>query len=92
MKIRHAFTAICLAALAGCASTHAGSGGTSEMDRNMTKMQDEMSRIHSTSDPQERKRLMNEHMKTMHERMGMTQKMMEQDKTPETQPKETHPH
>ena len=41
------------------------------MQGNMQHMRDLMARIHETSDPTERRRLMDEHMRTMHDAMHM---------------------
>ncbi len=43
----------------------------SEMRENMTKMQQQMEKLMATTDPQERERLMHEHMQTMQERQKM---------------------
>lgn len=64
----------------------AGMGG---MGDNMKKMREQMSRIHSTSDPQERQKLMEEHMQSMQDAMkamkgmgGMKMGMMDGKKCP----------
>src|SRR5581483_5899998 len=46
-----------------------------KMDRQMEKMRDLMKRIHTTQDPQERQRLMQEHMQAMQEGMKMMRGM-----------------
>ena len=46
-----------------------------KMDRQMEKMRDLMKRIHATQDPQERQRLMQEHMQAMQEGMKMMRGM-----------------
>lgn len=43
----------------------------SEMRENMKKMQQQMEKLMATTDPQERERLMHEHMQTMQERQKM---------------------
>jgi len=48
--------------------------------------------MHATPDPKERQRLMREHMATMHERMMMMQKMMEQNDSGAFEPLEPHTH
>ena len=48
-----------------------------KMPAMMSRMHDQMMQIHATSDPKERERLMNEHMKTMHESMPMMQGLKE---------------
>lgn len=50
-------------------------GGTRDMQAVMKKMQDEMTKIRSTSDPTERQKLLAEHMATMQETMGMMMNM-----------------
>jgi hypothetical protein len=51
-----------------------------KMPEMMERMQEQMSRIHATSDPKERARLMEEHMKSMHEAMPMMRGMLEHQK------------
>jgi exonuclease VII large subunit len=47
------------------------------MQMHMDKMRQQMAKIRSTKDPQERRRLMNAHMQQVHEAMGMmSQNMM----------------
>jgi hypothetical protein len=46
------------------------------MQENMKRMQDEMATIRATSDPKEKERLMEEHLKTMEQSMSMMQGMM----------------
>jgi tRNA-dihydrouridine synthase len=48
-----------------------------KMPEMMSRMQEQMKQIHATSDPKERERLMQEHMKAMHESMPMMQGMKE---------------
>lgn len=48
------------------------------MQTNMKRMQEQMAQIRSSSDPKERERLMDEHMKTMQQTMSMMDGMMEQ--------------
>ena len=48
-----------------------GMGNMATMQDNMKRMHDQMQKVHATSDPKERQRLMDEHMKTMHEAMYM---------------------
>jgi hypothetical protein len=47
----------------------------SQMQVNMTKMQSQMEKIHATTDPKERQKLMQAHMKTMQESMTMMRAM-----------------
>ena len=47
-----------------------------KMQEQMKQMQAQMEKIRATSDPKERQRLLAEHMKAMHEGMGMMQGMM----------------
>jgi hypothetical protein len=56
-----------------------------QVQRNMDAMREQMAQIHATQDPQERQRLMHEHMRSMHQGMmmmgqcmGMMQQMMQQ--------------
>ncbi len=58
---------------------HGGGMGMMDMDRmqeHMKEMRQEMERIHRTDDPEERGRLMREHMEMMHEGMGGMRGMM----------------
>src|ERR1700687_6224463 len=48
-----------------------------EMQDRMKKMQDLMSKIHSTSDPKERDKLMRSHMESMREGMKSMRAMMD---------------
>jgi periplasmic protein CpxP/Spy len=88
MLTRTLLAAACAALLAATAfaeETHhpeqqgkpAASKPAGNMPEMMTRMQEQMKQIHATSDPKERQRLMNEHMKTMHESMPMMQGMKE---------------
>jgi hypothetical protein len=47
-----------------------------QMQTRMQTMRDQMARIHATEDPEERQRLMQEHMQSMHEGMMMMGQMM----------------
>jgi hypothetical protein len=47
-----------------------------QMQGHMNAMREQMARIHATQDPEERQRLMHEHMQSMHEGMAMMGKMM----------------
>jgi len=47
------------------------------MQENMKRMQDQMAAIRAAKDPQQKERLMEEHMKTMESSMAMMRKMME---------------
>ena len=49
---------------------------TSKMQEQMQRVQEQMTKIRSSSDPKERQRLMGEHMKSMGEGMGMMRGMM----------------
>jgi protein CpxP len=49
-------------------------GGMPGMHKTMGKMQEQMAKIRSTSDPAERQKLMLEHMSTMREAMGTMMK------------------
>jgi hypothetical protein len=46
-----------------------------QMQKNMDAMHEQMARIHATQDPQERQRLMHEHMQNMHQGMMMMGQM-----------------
>ena len=48
---------------------------TERLQENMRKMQTQMEQIRATKDDKERERLMDEHMKTMREGMGMMRNM-----------------
>jgi hypothetical protein len=48
-----------------------------QMQSQMQAMHEQMARIHATTDPGERQRLMQEHMQTMHEGMTMMGQMMQ---------------
>jgi hypothetical protein len=48
----------------------------SSMQANMKRMQEQMAQIRASSDPKERERLMDEHMKTMQESMSKMHSMM----------------
>jgi len=50
---------------------------TQKMHKRMKNMQDLMEKLHSTSDPQEREKLMKEHMESMREGMKMMASMMD---------------
>lgn len=47
----------------------------SQMQTNMTLMQTQMDRIHATTDPKERQKLMQAHMQTMQDSMAMMRSM-----------------
>jgi hypothetical protein len=47
-----------------------------QMQTRMQAMREQMARIHATEDPEERQRLMQEHMRSMHEGMMMMGRMM----------------
>jgi len=47
-----------------------------QMQQRMQTMQEQMARLHETTDPAERRRLMQEHMQSMHEGMMMMGDMM----------------
>jgi hypothetical protein len=47
-----------------------------QMQTRMQGMREQMARIHATEDPEERQRLMQEHMQSMHEGMMMMGQMM----------------
>lgn len=55
-----------------------GDAGMGQMQQRMHAMQEQMARIHATSDPQERQRLMQEHMQSMSQGMAMMGRMMQQ--------------
>jgi len=50
--------------------------GVQQMEGRMRDMQALMDRIHNTKDPQERQRLMHEHMQAMEQGMTMLERMM----------------
>jgi hypothetical protein len=50
-------------------------GGTQDMQAAMQKMQEQMAKLRSTSDPTERQKLLTEHMSTMQGAMGTMMKM-----------------
>jgi len=80
MKISHVLIALislvltCAAQLPNAAAQPAPDVG--HMQARMQEMQALMERIRNTSDPQERQRLMTEHMQAMHEGMTMMGRMM----------------
>jgi len=47
----------------------------SQMRANMTEMQAQMEKVHATTDPKERQKLMRAHMQTMQESMAMMRSM-----------------
>jgi|SRR5579859_146381 len=53
----------------------AGSMKMDKMQEQMTKMHGQMEKIHATTDPQERRKLMDEHMQSMREGMKMMRGM-----------------
>ena len=88
MLTRSLVAAACAAALAATAfaddahqhgepALPAASNPAGDMPEMMSRMHDQMMKIHATSDPKERARLMDEHMKTMQEAMPMMQGMKE---------------
>jgi protein CpxP len=52
-----------------------GMAGMQGMQEHMQTLREQMARIHATSDPAERQRLMSEHMQSMEEHMGMMGRM-----------------
>ncbi|RFF28036.1 MULTISPECIES: hypothetical protein [unclassified Wenzhouxiangella] len=50
------------------------------MQKRMKKMRETMQQIHNTEDPDERRKLMQEHMRQMHEAMGQMQGMSQHRK------------
>ncbi len=89
MKFRKIAAAACVSALATLAfaddAHHADqqpqavpskAGGMDGMHANMKRMQEQMAQMRSASDPKERERLVNEHMKTMQDSMSMMHGMM----------------
>ena len=77
MRTRTLLAAALLAALCGAAIAHdarpPAMGMTGET---MQRMQEQMKKIQAASDPKERQRLVEEHMKTMQEAMPMMAGMM----------------
>lgn len=87
MRTRYLLAATCMAALAGAAfaeDTHhpaqaarpaaepvPGMMNMGRMGETMQRMQEQMKQIQAASDPKERQRLLEEHMKTMQEAMPM---------------------
>jgi hypothetical protein len=65
-----------LTALAQGPITPSAGEQMAQMQRNMDAMHEQMARIHATQDPQERQRLMHEHMQNMHQGMTMMGQMM----------------
>jgi hypothetical protein len=59
-----------------------------KMQGQMRDMQALMDRIHSTTDPQERRRLMSEHMQSMQQGMTMMSQMMRGEGDTPAQPRE----
>jgi hypothetical protein len=80
MKISHVLIALislvftCVAQLPTAAAQPAAEVG--QMQARMQEMQALMERIRSTSDPKVRQRLMDEHMRAMHDGMAMMGRMM----------------
>jgi hypothetical protein len=56
--------------------------GMSAMHANMKRMHEQMAQIRAASDPKERARLVDEHMKTMQSMSSMHCQMMEHDAAP----------
>ena len=54
----------------------AAAKGMPGMHENMKRMREQMAQIRAATDPKERERLMNEHMKTMEQSMSGMQGMM----------------
>jgi hypothetical protein len=82
MRTRYLLAAACAAALAGAvfaedahhpAAKPAAPGmmNMGKMGETMQRMQEQMKQIQAASDPKERQRLLEEHMKTMQEAMPM---------------------
>lgn len=87
MRTKYLLAAACLAALAGAAfaedAHHPGQAdkpaakpapgmmNMGKMSQTMQRMQEQMKQIQAASDPKERQRLLEEHMKTMQEAMPM---------------------
>lgn len=74
------FSVLALLSLGGLAQ-ESGQGTqptpqTEQMQTRMQAMREQMARIHATEDPEERQRLMQEHMRSMHEGMMMMGRMM----------------
>jgi len=85
MKKGYLLIALSLLPLAGAAQApneqNQGETATTpqmqQMQSHMETMREQMARIHATTDPEERQRLMEEHMRTMHEGMTMMGRMMQ---------------
>jgi hypothetical protein len=60
----------------GDAEAHRQAEQMAQMQRNMDAMHEQMARIHATQDPQERQRLMHDHMQNLHQGMMMMGQMM----------------
>jgi hypothetical protein len=61
------------------AATDASAMSMQGMQQNMQQMREQMSKIHATKDPAERKRLMGEHQQSMQSQMKMMHGMMGAD-------------
>ena len=97
MKNSYLFIAISAFAFAfACAAQPAREGQPSaeappamqQMQGQMREMQALMDRIHSATDPQERHRLMSEHMQSMQQGMTMMSQMMREQGDAPAQPRE----
>jgi hypothetical protein len=81
MRTKYLLAAACMTALAGAALAeevhHSGAKPTApgmnmgKMGETMQRMHEQMKQIQAASDPKERQRLVEEHMKTMQEAMPM---------------------
>jgi Spy/CpxP family protein refolding chaperone len=88
-RVALALTGVLLAGCAGAQSAHDhsapapqaggmgmhGGMGMPGMHEQMRKMRDDMARIRAATDPKEKERLMQEHMKTMEQAMGRMEGM-----------------
>ena len=80
-KTTIAVAILSLALAAGARADDAKHDGSCKMDmapmqERMTRMRGQMEKIHGTSDPKEKERLMDEHYKSMQQSMSMMQGMM----------------
>jgi hypothetical protein len=62
---------LALALTTAAQQTNDDAESAAPMQHSMQHMRELMDRIHATSDPAEQRRLMDEHMRAMHEAMGM---------------------
>ena len=58
------------------AAAEKGAGGMQGMHEHMKLMREQMAQIRAATDPKEKERLVNEHMKTMEQSMSKMQGMM----------------